>query len=177
MNHLLFTCSVSKIVWATIATCLGASDIPLNTSQSWSWCEKNGSQMAKKNYVLGIAAIYWAIWKTRNKACFDENYWITQLRLYVKLVCSWNSRQASKVMKTRNCLFKASMICSRPQSSCWPIPPLAPSGCSCFRMQTKMKMLNKTRRFEVAKLRILLADRCWSSCFLVSLGSNLVVLM
>jgi len=35
----------------------------------------------------------------------------------------------------------------------------------------------KTRRFEVAKLRILLADRCWSSCFLVSLGSNLVVLM
>ena len=25
----------------------------------------------KKIYVLGIAAIYWAIWKTRNKACFD----------------------------------------------------------------------------------------------------------
>lgn len=69
VNHLLFNCCVSRTVQAIIATCLGATDIPLNTSQSRRWCKKwlPGGGF----FSVGIAAIYWAIWKSRNKACFN----------------------------------------------------------------------------------------------------------
>jgi hypothetical protein len=70
VNHLLFSCSVAKCVWATIATCLGATNIPTSFDQSWKWCEKwipNGKQY----YAVGIAAICWSLWKMRNKVCFE----------------------------------------------------------------------------------------------------------
>jgi hypothetical protein len=39
-NHLLFNCSVAKVVWATVTTCLGATSIPASFEQSWRWCER-----------------------------------------------------------------------------------------------------------------------------------------
>ena len=65
VNHLFFNCSVAKVVWATVATCLGASNIPTSFDQSWRWCEQwipKGNQF----YAVGIAAICWSIWKMRN---------------------------------------------------------------------------------------------------------------
>jgi hypothetical protein len=38
--HLLFDCNIAKVVWATFATCIGASDIPISLDQCWTWCEK-----------------------------------------------------------------------------------------------------------------------------------------
>lgn len=70
VTHLLFTCSVAKIVWATIATWLGATNIPTSFDQSWKWCGRwipNGKQF----YAIGVAAVCWSIWKMRNKICFD----------------------------------------------------------------------------------------------------------
>lgn len=70
VNHLLFTCSVARVVWATTATCLGASNIPTSFDQSWRWCARwipKGNQF----HAVGIAAICWAIWKRRNKVCFE----------------------------------------------------------------------------------------------------------
>jgi hypothetical protein len=70
VTQLFFTCSIAKIVWATIATCLGATDIPTSFNQSWKWCETwipNGKQF----HVVGIAAICWSVWKMRNKICFE----------------------------------------------------------------------------------------------------------
>ena len=70
MQHLLFTCPVAKIIWATVATCIGASNIPIFFEQSWNWCERwisNGKQF----HAVGTAAICWAIWKMRNRVCFD----------------------------------------------------------------------------------------------------------
>ena len=70
VNHLLFNCSVAKVVWATVATCLGASNIPTSFDQSWRWCEQwipKGNQF----YAVGIAATCWSIWKMRKIICFD----------------------------------------------------------------------------------------------------------
>jgi hypothetical protein len=53
LNLLLF---VAKVVWATVATCLGASNIPTSFDQSWRWCERcipKGNQF----HAVGIAAI------------------------------------------------------------------------------------------------------------------------
>lgn len=53
-----------------MAVCIGANDIPNSLQQCWLWCDKwlpNG----RKFHVTGIAAFCWAIWKARNKACFE----------------------------------------------------------------------------------------------------------
>lgn len=71
VNHLLFQCSVAKSVWGVIAICVGANDVPCNLEQCWNWCDKWLSS-GQKFHTLGIAAVCWAIWKTRNKVCFEN---------------------------------------------------------------------------------------------------------
>ncbi|WVZ60403.1 hypothetical protein U9M48_010430 [Paspalum notatum var. saurae] len=39
INHLFFDCPVTKVVWALIANCLGASVIPRNMQQCWDWAK------------------------------------------------------------------------------------------------------------------------------------------
>ena len=71
INHLFFTCSVAKVVWGVIARIIGATNIPTSISQCWEWCEfwiPEGS----KFHMWGISAICWAIWKARNRVCFDR---------------------------------------------------------------------------------------------------------
>lgn len=63
-------CNVAKTIWVILAKSIGVDDIPRSLSHAWSWPEKwlpNG----QKFHTLRIAAICWAIWKTRNKAWFE----------------------------------------------------------------------------------------------------------
>lgn len=69
-NHLLFQCCVAKAVWAIVAISLGANNVPRSLDQCWIWCEK-WLPFGTKFRTLGIAAVCWAIWKTRNKTCFE----------------------------------------------------------------------------------------------------------
>jgi len=55
-THLLFTCSVVKTVWATIATCIGATNVPTSFNQSWKWCER-WIPRGKQFYAIGIGAV------------------------------------------------------------------------------------------------------------------------
>nr|TKV99100.1 hypothetical protein SEVIR_8G017000v2 [Setaria viridis] len=71
ITHLLFQCPVARCVWGIVAQCLGAHDIPSNLAQYWRWikrCLPGGEGV----YAFGLAAICWAIWKARNKACFER---------------------------------------------------------------------------------------------------------
>jgi len=61
---------LAKAVWAIVAHCLGASNVPRNFNQCWAWCEQ-WLPYGNKFHAIGIAAICWAIWKTRNSACFE----------------------------------------------------------------------------------------------------------
>jgi len=69
VTHLLFTCSVAKIIWAIIATCRGADNVPTSFAQSWKWCEQ--WQWETVLCCVGTAAVCWSIWKMRNKVCFE----------------------------------------------------------------------------------------------------------
>lgn len=53
------------------AKCFGANTVPRTLDQCWNWCEK-WLPLGKKFHVCGAAAICWAIWKARNKVCFDK---------------------------------------------------------------------------------------------------------
>lgn len=69
-NHLFFQCPTAKVVWGIVATCMGANTVPSNLNQYWNWIKlsiPDGNQF----YTFGLAAISWAIWKARNKACFE----------------------------------------------------------------------------------------------------------
>jgi hypothetical protein len=58
-------------VWGTVAKCLGARDIPSSTDQYWRWIKKH-LPSGNAVHALGLAAICWATWKARNKACFEN---------------------------------------------------------------------------------------------------------
>jgi hypothetical protein len=72
VDHLFFTCHIAKVIWGVIAIILGATNIPTSISQCWEWC-KLWLPLGKKFHVWGVSAVCWAIWKARNRACFDGN--------------------------------------------------------------------------------------------------------
>ena len=71
LDHMFFQCSVARVTWGFIAFCLGAHEIPNDILSYSGWIRKflPGETIV---YHLIFAAIYWAIWKCRNKACFDS---------------------------------------------------------------------------------------------------------
>lgn len=81
-DHLFFTCSVAKVIWACIAQSIGATDIPDCLKNCWLWLEKRLPHN-RKFHVWGVAAICWAIWKARNKACFEKKL----IKNPAKIIC------------------------------------------------------------------------------------------
>jgi len=73
INHLFFTCSIAKVVWGVIAKLLGANNIPTSLEQCWEWCE-HWLPAGGKFHLWGISALCWAIWKARNRACFERKF-------------------------------------------------------------------------------------------------------
>jgi hypothetical protein len=71
IDHLFFECPVARAVWGIIALCFRANTIPRSLDQFWVWI-KSHFPHGEKVFLLGGEAICWAIWKTRNKACFDN---------------------------------------------------------------------------------------------------------
>jgi len=69
ISHLFFQCPVARAIWLVVARCFGASNIPMNLQQCWLWCEK-WLPFGEKYHPWGVAAICWAIWKSRNRAVF-----------------------------------------------------------------------------------------------------------
>ena len=70
VQHLFFDCSVSIYTWSILAYIFGVSVRPTSIIQFWAciqWCLPGGRHV----YFVGLAAVCWAIWKTRNGVCFD----------------------------------------------------------------------------------------------------------
>lgn len=66
-----FTCPIAKSVWIIIAKCFGANNVPTSLERCWIWCD-HWFQNGRKFHTWGISALCWAIWKARNRACFDN---------------------------------------------------------------------------------------------------------
>jgi hypothetical protein len=61
-DHLLFSCSIAKVVWAIVAICFHRNTRPSDYAQFWVWIDNalpGGGNVA----MLGLAAICWATWK------------------------------------------------------------------------------------------------------------------
>jgi hypothetical protein len=71
MEHLFFQCRVTRVVWGVIATCFGQDNRPSSYSQYSKWISK-ALPGGEAFYMFGIAAIYWATWKSCNRACIEK---------------------------------------------------------------------------------------------------------
>jgi len=77
IDHLFFECITVNYIWSLVAFVLGANHRPTSFGQYWHWIDtllpnKKGSHM------IGLASICWAIWKSRNKCCFEKKAnWIS----------------------------------------------------------------------------------------------------
>lgn len=80
--HLFFDCVSARVIWSIVAFVVGAGNKPTNFDHFWFWIE--AAVPNRKNlYFVGLAAIIWAIWKTRNDVCFNQK----ALRCPTDIVC------------------------------------------------------------------------------------------
>jgi hypothetical protein len=70
-DHLFFEYPIAKVNWGIVALCLHQSTRPMSYEQYWDWI-KQALPGGDKFYMLGLAAICWALWKPRNSACFEK---------------------------------------------------------------------------------------------------------
>jgi hypothetical protein len=70
-THLFFGCLTAKYIWSLLAYSLGTDCRPRSLEEYWVWISKilpQGSRM----HAVGLSAVCWAIWRTRNAVCFDH---------------------------------------------------------------------------------------------------------
>jgi hypothetical protein len=65
INHLFFKCPLARYIWFQLPIWIWWS-LHLQLVEGF-WGKK------KEVLVVGIAAVIWSIWKTRNLACFEKN--------------------------------------------------------------------------------------------------------
>jgi hypothetical protein len=71
VDHLFFECPTAKVIWGVIAICFHQNSRPISYDQFWRWIP-SALPGGEKLYMLGLSAICWAIWKCRNKTCFEK---------------------------------------------------------------------------------------------------------
>jgi len=71
IDHLFFLCPVAKVIWGTVALCLGANNIPENIFQYKIWIT-HWLPLGHPVYTFCLGAVCWAIWKKRNEVCFEN---------------------------------------------------------------------------------------------------------
>jgi len=86
IDHLFFVCVSSKYTWSLVASVLGASHIPISFGQFWQWASVLLPNR-KHFHIIGLAAICWALWTTRNDSCFEKK----AIRTPTEIVCSASS--------------------------------------------------------------------------------------
>lgn len=71
IDNLFFACPIAKVVWGAIVSCFNSGTRLISYDQFLSWIEVDlpgGERM----HLIRLAVVCWAIWKSRNKACFDK---------------------------------------------------------------------------------------------------------
>jgi hypothetical protein len=67
----LFGCAAAKFVWSSVATAINSPIRHGSFSQFFWWFPKF-VPVSRNSQIAGLTAICWAIWKLRNRACFER---------------------------------------------------------------------------------------------------------
>lgn len=125
---------MAKYIWSLLAYSLGSDCRPGSLDQYWVWIGNifpQGNQM----HAVGLAAVCWAIWHTRNAVCFD-NKRVKSPTEIVCMICSFLTYwagllkeglkqqviQGAKVVKTTTLFFHKQDLQSQAQKEHQLIP-------------------------------------------------------
>ena len=64
---------VAKFVWGVVRNVTGIYDIPWKIEEFSSWIEMFLKKM-RQTVAVGVAAVFWSLWKARNAATFHHIY-------------------------------------------------------------------------------------------------------
>ena len=112
ITHLFFLCPMARYIWNTVSSAFGI-DCHFNSVDNCisEWLRRYGKK--KRDLVaVGIAAVFWGIWKTRNLACF-QNIWPDAPCSVVLRICEWIQHWSSlqvKQEKKDNLNFSAKVL-------------------------------------------------------------------
>jgi hypothetical protein len=71
-EHLFFSCPLEKYIWSAVSVSL---NINSNSFGFWglyhNWFDTSAGR-ERKAIIIGSIAVIWAVWKTRNKSCFQR---------------------------------------------------------------------------------------------------------
>jgi hypothetical protein len=82
IEDLFFYCYVARYIQSLIAHIMGANCRPSSFEQFWIWVNRYISNN-KKIHFVGLLAICWAFWKTRNTIHFEKK----QIKSPTKIIC------------------------------------------------------------------------------------------
>lgn len=72
VEHLLLQCTFSRVVWTTLLQNLRLQELPQNQILLWSsWRSDERACNLQPGLDILISATQWALWKERNKRCFE----------------------------------------------------------------------------------------------------------
>jgi len=101
IHHLFFECHMAKFVWTAIFFAFGVR-APTNVNDMLgSWL--NGFPMKlRKQFLVGVAAMCWAIWLSRNDLVFDRKHPNSYLQVIFR-GAHWADPGLSFLRKKRRC--------------------------------------------------------------------------
>ena len=86
-HHLFFEWSTVKYVWSLLGYSFGSDCRPNNMNQYWIWIHRILPQ-APNLHAVGLAAVCWPIWWTRNAVCFEDKRVKSPTEI-ICLICSF----------------------------------------------------------------------------------------
>jgi len=105
IDHLMFHCPLAKLVWGHCDLGIGSQKCP------WKLPRHVAGWLNRNLLIVGVAAICWSLWKTRNQACF-QNKIISDPNAVIYMLCSWlttglfcsrTRRQIGSIKERRDC--------------------------------------------------------------------------
>lgn len=93
IQHLFFDCPMARLIWNIISCAFDLKPVTDSNHLFGSWLAAFGKKL-KLLVITGVAVVLWAIWKTRNKACFEKkkNSPRIQLMLFFWSATGWKPR-------------------------------------------------------------------------------------
>lgn len=88
IQHLFFDCPLARLIWSIICCAFEFKPASSSSHLFGDWLDAFGAKL-KPLVITGVAAMIWAIWKTRNKACFDKKKLPNDPTDIIFLLCHW----------------------------------------------------------------------------------------
>jgi hypothetical protein len=59
------------VIWGVVVNFSNTCIVPNNITRCCNWLDNYATDL-KNIHIIGVAAICWAVWKARNKLCFEK---------------------------------------------------------------------------------------------------------